>query len=296
MNKTLQAISLLRTWLDACNIPYSQAKESLSIQKADGTPHTAVFNPGAVMSTDMDVAMGEFHKITTETGYGTPQPVNRGAAPAKKRVFGDNLLARWRHSEMRTVPNASPEELAIYRPVARREANTFYGRNKYVCSLMGYDLDVAFADALIWTNTFLGRYRIRNDADPAQAETENKKLLTNYLRQRFVEVRAGLDREQRNVMPDTAAFIDNEDMGEAPSDEWREEHDQIGFKSPALRRTKVRELLEAGFARMGHDDMVSALTRTSAEHPCIDTRHAATRYLKQHVQSCASCGSVKVEE
>jgi hypothetical protein len=289
MTKNSQAVSLLRTWLDACSIPYDSTDSSIALYPNSDLPGVpATFDPHAIMSTDMTVAMGEFHKITKEAGYGEPTPVNRGEAPLKKRIFKDNLLARWRHSEMRTVPNATTEELKLYSPVSKREANIFYSRNRYMCSLMGYDLNVAQNDALIWTNTFLGRYKIRRE-DPEMEESENKKLLTNYLRQRFTEIANGLVREQRNVMPGGAYTAHIRDYGEEPSAEWKSEHDEIGFKSPPLRKAKVKEILNQNFARMGHEDMVETLTTTSKDHPCIDTRHAAAKYLRDHVASCNLC-------
>lgn len=290
MDKNILAVSLLRTWLDACKIPYEASKESINI---GGTP--IAFDASNVMSTDMNVAMQEFHAITQAAGFGTPLPVDRGAAPVKKRLFKDNILARWRHSEMRTVPNQPQDVLDAFKPIARREANTFYSRNKYLCSSQGYDIDVAFNDALLWTNTFLGRYRIRLD-DPETEHKENAKLLTNYLRQRFQEQARGLKRERRNVVPDDAYFCDLEEVGDAPSDEWKEAHDQIGYKSAQLRRAKVKELLADSFAKMEHGDMVTVLERTAKEHPCIDTRHAASRYLKDHVEGCNLCTNLKVEE
>lgn len=290
MTKHTQAVSLLRTWLDACKIPYEASPDDLSIngQKVS-------FNPANVMSTDMSVAMQEFHGITQAAGFGTPTPVDRGAAPVKKRLFKDNILARWRHSEMRTVPNSSTDVLAPFIPIAKREANTFFSRNRYICSAMGYDLEVAHNDALVWTNTFIGRYRIRLD-DPEQEERENKKLLTNYLRQRFQEMLRGLKRERRNVVPDEAWFHDQTEMGEEPTEEWKEAHDEIGYKSAQLRRARVKDLLSENFAKLGHDGMIEALQRTSQEHPCIDTRHAATRYLREHSEGCEACLKAQTKE
>jgi hypothetical protein len=193
---------------------------------------------------------------------------------------------------MRTVPNAPSEELKVYAPVAKREANIFCSRNRYMCSLLGYDTSVAYNDALVWTNTFLGRYKIRRE-DAEMGESENKKLLTNYLRQRFTEIANGLAREQRNVMPGNAYTAHIRDYGEEPTAEWKEEHDEIGFKSPPLRKAKVKEILNQNFAKMGHDNMVETLTTTSKEHPCIDTRHAAAKYLREHVASCTLCPKAK---
>jgi hypothetical protein len=272
MTKNSQAISLLRTWLDACSIPYEATESSISL--TGGIP--ATFNPHSVMSTDMAVAMGEFHRLTQEAGYGTPNPVDRGVAPGKKRVFKDNLLARWRHNEMRTVPNAPKDELTAYAPIARREANIFYSRNKYLCSTMGYDIDVAYNDALIWTNTFLGRYRVRRE-DATQATSENKKLLTNYLRQRFTEISKGLLRERRNVTPGEAYTTHIRDDGDEPTADWKEEHNEILYKSPPLRRAKAKEILNMNFAKMGHDQMLVTLTR-------------------EHSASCTSCPALEVKE
>lgn len=295
MNKQSQAISLLQTWLDATHIPYTADEARIVIQKADGSEHEGSFDPYRIMSTDMKVAMSEFHRLTKGAGYGEPTPVFRGVAPEKRRVFKDNTLARWRHNEMRTVPNAPNSVLAELSPIARREANIFYSRNKFLCSEMGYDIDVAYNDAMIWANTFWGRYRIRRN-DPEQAKTETGKLLTNYLRQRFVEVHKGLLRERKGVVPGEAYKTHVREDGEEPGAEWKEAHDEIRYKSPPLRKAKVKEILNQSFAKMGHDGMIEALTQTSKEHPCLDTRYAAAKYLREHASECSSCLDLKVEK
>lgn len=282
--------------MDECKIPYNVTKDSLHITSSDGTSVLANFDPYRVMSTDMNVAMAEFHGVTNAAGYGEPQPVDRGATPTKKRIFKDSLLARWRHSEMRTVPNLPAELVEKFEPIAVREANTFYGRNRFICSLMGYDIDIARNDARIWTNTFLGRYRLRYE-DAEQEDTENRKLLTNYLRQRFVEQRKGMDRERRNVEPGEAYGSYIEEHGEEPTEEWRKAHDEIGVKSPASRKAKVKDILNANFAKMGHNGMLETLRFTAKEHPCVDTRQAASRYLKKHLEGCLECvAAAQVEQ
>lgn len=263
----------------------------MSIQKPDGTTLDARFNPSRVMSTDMNIAMSEFHNITQAAGYGAPKPVDRGEAPALRRVFKDNILARWRHNEVRTVPNASQVDLLNFSRVARREANIFCSRNHYLCKAMGYDPDVAYNDALMWTNTFLGRYRLRYK-DTKQADIENRKLLTNYLRQRFTEVSNGLKRQSRNVVPSDAWVIEEIEAGvsrEEPTPEWKAAHDEIGVKSAASRKAKAKELLNSNFGRIGHDSMIVNLKQTSETHPCVDTRRAANKYLREHVEECDSC-------
>ena len=129
MNPNLQAVQLMRTWLDACGIKYNANNEILAVVKPDGTETVVSFSPRNVMSTDLDVCIGEFHKVTEATGHGKPMPVNRGKA-AKKRIFKDALLARWRHNEMRTVPNQTTEALQSFEDIARREACIFINRNK----------------------------------------------------------------------------------------------------------------------------------------------------------------------
>lgn len=289
MNPNTQANQMMRTWLDACGIPHSTDNETLSILKPDGEPFVPSFSPRKVMSTDLDVCMGEFHSITEAAGYGKPMPINRGKAE-KKRIFKDPLLARWRHTEMRTVPNMTTEALSAFEDIAKREAYIFLSRNPRLAAEMGYDLDVAINDARIWINTFNGRYAL-------QSLDETRRLLTNYLRQRFTEVSKGMQRERRNVIPDSSYTQFRESMeAEKPPEEWMEAHDEIKIKTPQRRREKVREMLKAGFDEMGHGQMLETLDYTSKHHPCVDTRKAAAKYLGEHKESCETCGHPQTEE
>lgn len=292
MNPKIQAVSLLRTWLDTCRIPYQSGGEELSIKTPDGVLAPAFFNPKNIMSTDLAVSIGEFQDIIGKAGYDkTLSPVNRGSAP-KKRMAEDTILARWRHNEMRTVPNAPESELREYNDVALREARIFTSRNRYICQEMGYDVNIAHNDALLWTNTFLGRYKLRDEAAEG-----NRKLLTNYLRQRFKEMRDGLARERRNVTPPStyAEYIDGM-TAEDPNEKWKKAHNEIGVRTPHLRRQKVKELLKEAFEKMPHDVMIDNLTATVEVHPCMDTRKAAVKFLDSHRSSCSLCRSAQTDK
>ncbi len=286
MNPKLQAVSLFRTWLDKCNIPYTSNGESLNIKTVSGDDIVVACEPRNVMSTDLGISIAEFHKFTSAAGYGTPLPVNRGAAP-KKRMFADSILARWRHNEMRTVPNAPVEELKSYSDIAVREARIFVSRNRHLCAEMGYDVDIASNDALIWTNTFIGRYKLRDDA-----EKGNRKLLTNYLRQRFKEMRDGLRRERRNVIPaDSYGDFVESVLADSPGEEWMERHNELGGGA-GVRRKKAKELLAINLSKMSHPTMIETLQEVIDHHPCFDTRKAANKFLKDHAATCDLCKDV----
>jgi hypothetical protein len=282
MSHRTQAAGLLKVWLGECNIGCEVKGEEVFAYTKRGEAVPVEMDPKAIMSTDLSVCMEAFHGITEKLGHGKPSPLARPAA-AKKRTFDDNILARWRHMEMRTVPNQSTERLREVEWIAQREARIFTGRNKHLCAEMGYDVGVATNDALIWTNTFLGRYSLDN-------ENETRKLLTNYLRQMFLEQKQGMDRERRNVIPDTAYYSYTDGFSaEEPDAEWKEAHDQIGSKVTTKRKVKAGELLNASFKAIGHDSMVAKLRETASDHPCEDTKRAAQRYLKKHIDECAEC-------
>lgn len=281
MINKIQAVGLLRTWLNACNIDNEINDGEVFARNGEGSRVRIETDFSKIMSTNLDTCMEEFHAVTEKLGYGKPMPVNRGKA-AKKRIFDDTILARWRHTEMRTVPNQPDARLRALEFIAKREACIFTGRNRHLCLEMGYDVDVAINDALIWTNTFLGRYSLED-------ETGTRKLLTNYLRQRFIEQKRGLDRERRSVIPPGAWFIANESEDTEEDLDYKEEHDQLKAKSPAQRKARAGELLNASFKAIGHDSMVARLKETIESHPCEDTKRAANRYLKKHVEECEAC-------
>ncbi len=282
MSQRVQAVGLLKNWLSECNIGCEVKDEQIFAFSKRGEKVAIDLDPRKIMSTDLDVCMGAFHSITENLGHGKPNPLPRGKA-SKKRIFDDPILARWRHTEMRTVPNQSTERLREIEFIAKREARIFTGRNKHLCAEMGYDVDIACNDAMIWANTFLGRYALGN-------EVETRKLLTNYLRQRFLEQKQGMDRERKNVVPDGSYFSYTEGFdADEPNAEWKEAHDQIGTKATSKRKAKAGELLNASFRAIGHDSMVAKLRETAESHPCEDTKRAASRYLKSHAEECEEC-------
>lgn len=283
------AFGLIGTWLSTCGIQHEVKKDSLVIQTPDGraveVPKSEI-DGKALLSTNLDVSVGEFHKVTEKAGHGKPMPVNRGKAE-KKRLNADPILSRWRHNEMRTVPNQSTEDLMEYSDLALREARIFVARNRGLCALMGYDVDAAYNDCLVWLNTFLGRYKISGTEDDADG---NRRLLTTHFRQRFGEMVRSFYRQKKNVQPESSYIeymegLDSED----PDAEWKAAHDEIGYKSPKFRRKKAKELLDMNLATMPHDKLVSTLTEVSESHPCFDTRKAARDYLKAHAGTCAKC-------
>jgi len=278
----MQAAGLLKTWLGECNIGCEVKGEELVAYTLRGEAVPVEVDPKAIMSTDLGICMAAFHDLTEKLGHGKPSPLNRDAA-AKKRTFDDNILARWRHMEMRTVPNQSTERLREVEWIAQREARIFTNRNRHLCAEMGYEVDTAKNDAMIWTNTFLGRYALEN-------ESETRKLLTNYLRQRFLEQRQGMVRERRNVVPPDAWHLtEGLEHKDEPSALWKKDHDQIGTVNPVKRKVKATELLNASFKAIGHDSMVAKLRETISDHPCEDTKRAARVYLKKHTDECGEC-------
>jgi hypothetical protein len=282
----MQAAGLLRTWLSECNIGCEVQGDRVLAYSRSGEKVAVDADPRQIMSTDLDTCMGAFHQITEKLGHGKPMPINRGKAP-KKRIFDDNILARWRHTEMRTVPNQSSERLKELAFIAKREAYIFTSRNRHLCAEMGYDSDIAYNDAMIWMNTFLGRYSLEN-------ESETRKLLTNYLRQRFLEQKGGMDRERKNVIPGGAyhTYADGINDVDTTDPTWKIAHDQIGTRVASKRKAKASELLNASFQAIGHDSMVAKLRETIASHPCEDTKRAARGYLRQHIDGCSGCSAV----
>jgi hypothetical protein len=281
MDLTKSATRVLRSWLDACNIEYGIEDGSVILngKRIDIFPHMKALN-----STDLDAGLAAFHAITESVGLGRPAPVNRGKAPEKK-VYDDTTLSRIRHKEFRTAPD-NTAFIQAFNQILDRESRLFWHKNKRLCQELMYEIQDLKTYAMCWATTFAHRGQIMGE------ETDNAKLLTVYLRQRFTELFKSLRLERAKCLPSTDGTEQPWDMPEAFAEV--EEHTAI---PRATRRAAASEALEEGLAGMDHDRLVSALENAS-KGPLFGARRLASKKLGQHRESCESCkaGALKAGE
>lgn len=285
------------------------------------TSDTAVLRP-----CDLDTLpkMHEvFHLITEKAGYGKPNIVNRGPLPKGRLNYSDDFdLIVFRHCELRRVPNPTTATLLAYKSTQLGAARNFLTTNHQFCASVGLELDDLMTYAGIWTCNFYGQYELRADRS---TKCDNQKLLFNYLRQRFAELRKTLYKRVRNTMPDydTAAtglydrpFVPSVDF-EADSAQRSAESilmdDSHGERCATcaagqpcggdskeaeekLRRASAAARLQEALMRLPHDELVERLT-FAMENAALapDARDEARRQLHRHAKTCGKCGPVSVQ-
>jgi hypothetical protein len=228
--------------------------------------------------------------------------VDRGPIPKHKAEDFDDVA--WRHSEFRRVPNPPAWKLKAYEDVIGKTSWKFYRWNTTTCQDHGLDVDDLKSYARVWTCNYIGMYQISDDVD-----NENKRFLSNYLQQRFNELRKQLIARGRNVLPTLdEAFIalhgrpyeytqksdwitDDSDEGwDVAADEPEEEESHGRSEGLRGRRQRHAAELRERLGAMDHDEMVQALSMTvESDRVHMDARRAASKYLQGHAKKCKAC-------
>lgn len=316
--KNNRALQIAASWLAACGIPMvaaSCSEADFGIQRPDGTIQNVAFAesepsltgdhgivkipPQLLLSYRRNESLPAFHVLTSAAGYGEPTPVERGAAPERAAIYGQDLfLTVVRHREFRDAPDLSQTKMDYYRPVIERVCRTQASTGPY--SSFGYELDDLRTFALIWATIYEHRHTVpetnRNGFD-------NYRLLSRYLSHRFMELKHALmtrtDRlgdEEQNChdkirWQDVAleredALLEDEAEVEAP----------VETKSQILARRKAAATrLQAALEALPHDKFIVQLSSQSKALDSSAKRHAQ-KMLKKHQQSCAICNPPAPDE
>lgn len=212
-----RALTQMTAWLKAAAIPVKASKTAgcdLVVTNANGQDvelkvglsfddkrpakdHLFVL-ACEVTSRHAPTALRAFQSVTVATGYGAPQPVDRGQAPAKKLSYEDNFeLVAMRHQEFRKVPNPSKAELAKYDRVINKAISRFMYINSKICKrhLLGFEDLKTYAQ--VWTCNYLGLYKVANPTN-----NDNEKKLYAHLCQRFSNFVDVFLKKERNCVPD----------------------------------------------------------------------------------------------
>jgi hypothetical protein len=194
-NPNSQGTHILKSYLNALSIHYVKggATNEVVVTAKDGSLLKVVvgedgegsvrIDPTTITSYDLEKSLGALHEVTRAAGYGTPAPIDRGAAQAGRVNYLDNFEDVYlRHSIFRRSPNKSDAELAPYMTTIKRCARKAMFRWRNVFQSMGFGEGDLLTAGMVYTVAFLHHYCY------AEQEVDNIKLLTDYLKQRFGEM------------------------------------------------------------------------------------------------------------
>jgi hypothetical protein len=290
------AENVLRSWLRATGVPFQDQDGVLLVEPST---RIAVVLPGNkladdvlsivadISAADLTTALEVFHVVTYATGHGLPTPVDRGPAPGRAEIYGQDLfLVAARHREFRNSPDLNRAQAAFYRPVVVRWARGFHRRNRQLCLVHGYEVDDLVTFGWMWAHVFAHKSEVVTNGD------DNLRLLTRYLQQRGGELHRYLVKKVRDTTPDapTAHFaLTGEPLVTSSSSEEGEPGRRIIVRS----RKDAGQQLRSNLAALPHDRMVLALTDAST-NPNRDyaTQQMAAKLLREHASGCSSCNPV----
>lgn len=263
-----RGIAVLLSWLKAVGEP--GILEGREIKTSKGSFSVDDYNLAALAANGLE----EFHKVTQKLGVGQPIPVNRGVLPQPKDLDFD--LVAFRHTEYRAAPDLTVEELSKYNKCISNCVNLFYRANKPLLGVYGMGKEDLRTYAIVWTANFCHRYQKDNDS-------ENKKLLTSHLKQRF----SGLRSLMLNRVGDVTIWADPTwaDSACAPVEleqpviEPEEAHSEA--EGPILKRRAAKKALNQHLDTLGPEkakELLEGFVANIHVHP--DVRLAARQLLE----------------
>lgn len=339
-SKNQTAVRRVLSWLEAVEIPAKIGDGEMSdivTITVDGAVRriTVAFEPTCTTTdtlnisadkinhTNVDVAIGDFFRLTSALGYGFRLPVNRGSVEKAKVNFNESFDdIALRHRDFRRAPNPPKGKLAQYEKVVMNLCKRFIYRNQTLCNNSLLSAEDLYSYAMVWECNFWGSFAV-------ESEDENVKLLSSYIQQKLIDFRKLLIRKMRNCTPDfqTAALaysgttenytvkkssnidgqnsfeLDIQDLNDPESlltGELAMEAQKLANGELSTKRTRrtgripSTELSEA-LNSLPHDKLISVLTEASENRYIhADARQEARRQLHAHYGSCEHCRTAAV--
>lgn len=320
-----RALNQLCTWLGVVGIRYELDPQSkfLTVWRANGDPAElavvvgqedthkgAIVIQGKVLTgRRISEALALFRDLQMELGYEPQCPVDRGAPPEHKAHYSSDFeLVALRHMELRRVPNPPRAVLKKFEKIVASTARKFFYSEQQLCEDHMLDLDDLQSFAMVWATNFAGLHSVPETVP--EAETENKRLLTDHLKQRFTNFRDLLWKKGRNIVASLdAAFIGRNACpfeytdkglwfqtlleGEEVDEAYLSRHRKLAVHNPTARRSSALLLLDKQLASLPHDAFIKVLQEAAGNgwiH--VDAQKLAARRLREHARTCEACGGL----
>lgn len=293
------AVNLFRAWLRAVGIPFRDSStpdadftltatsgESLTVCVGrEHVPDGALSVPRKAMTGKrISAALEAFWAVTDAAGYPRRRPVDRGPElapnkhgnPRKLHYRHEPFLVSVRHTELRSAPDPTPEQWALYEPVARRVAGTYWRNYRNALSRNGHDFEDVLAHTRCLTINFCARHEVPDDP-------RNPYRLKCYLLQRlFTDAAKVLLKKERSVLPD-AETANICVYGRPEGEEGTEpEIEVVEFESSEAR-------LERRLSALPHTDLVKGLRQAALRRDLGAAAKLAATRLQEHLDKCKVC-------
>ena len=284
-------MTVLAGWLEAADIPFNIRGPYLEITMAtppgmerDLKVEITDENAGR-FTAPLEKSLPAFWELTERAGYGKPEVIDRGEAPAGVRFNDDPELVAMRHREFRQVANlpAHVYQDPDYQRIISWYCGRFYRSNLRLCQCAGYDVDDIKTYAWLYLTNFYGRWRHLDKGVHDDKGYGNGKMFCSYLQQRlYSDLKPLLIRKSRNIV------IDAETAELGTNVEFRAQYDDGDSDGRAVQvavRMEPEVDIDELISDLSHDEAIEVL-----EGAIERGVPGAQRQLAAHRADCLECG------
>lgn len=213
------AVNVLKSWLKHSNIPFSyNTRADLKI-KNNGPGYTFIYvyyknellkkqnilkiPATAFIPTDKqckdrkEKAVQAFHFVTEHCGYGRPIAPFRVDLNQKRVSYkDDHFLCAIRPTEFSRSPNPENDKFVQYKDILKNTVNIQNRRFGRLYEIHGITTSDLWQYVGCWLVNFCAQFEVDGPKN-----FENQKILTNYIKQRFIYFNKILEKKSRSMIP-----------------------------------------------------------------------------------------------
>lgn len=296
--KSRTAVNVLKSWLHASGISTFDNEGAVCFHGPDGLNkvvfedgHDGIYvSPDDIVNRSPKKCIATFDTLMQRCGITDYKPVFRGdesdLGVRVKIEDGDADLRIMRHQEFRLAADVPSSVIESLTPCINTVTRLYYRHNVKTLVRLSIGLEDLEQYARVWTVNFMHKYR-------RESEAETRRLLVNYLKQRFHELHDVLKRSEPSYTPtvstlEASAYSDCTiicDNGEYdwvvyPS-EYAEEKEQE--ESPAMKKSVARQKLLKAIDSLPREEAIQKLQEASEnDFLAPDAQKLAKSLLKRY--------------
>lgn len=303
-----RAYTQLKTWLRAVDIPFEDFSSYILVTKKDASKIQVSFgleteggeriliDTKKLVNHKIQSSLDFFKGLQEELGYTPKVPVDRGMIPDGKS--NDFNLTTMRHFELRKCPNPPAKKLAYYHPVIDIAVNKFYRSNFSLMKRSSIEIEDLLTYAQMWTVNFIGLYEL-----PVRGDDQNKKLLMEFIKQRFLDFKRKLCNNElyalqglnEKIDGGTSRGNDSSLIQQASLFDYYKHQNESNDTFKALDKTEAVKLLNERLLSLEHDEMIQLLLNTSLNvNGDFEVQKEASKWLHTHSLQCFKCADLKL--
>jgi hypothetical protein len=296
------AENVLKSWLRAAGISTFDNEGAVCFHGPNGinrivvghgdSQDTIYVDPDQIANRSSKKSVETFRGIMETCGITNYAPIFRGNEEdldsRASVAHGEVELRLMRHNEFRTAPEVPKDVMDSLSSCIKNVTKSFYRKNNGLLAKMSIDVEDLEQYARVWTINFVHRYR-------SDVPSDNKKLLSNYLKQRFVEFYEIIKKSSASSVPtietlkahsysSAVPFYDDDCFEWAVYPvEYVEEEEEQKTRSPLTIKAQARKRLSQAIESMPREEAIQKL-QEAAENEFLapDAQKLAKSLLKRY--------------